>query len=35
MSSDELNTEQKKQLVQYLFWTVVAVMGGYIILYVI
>ncbi len=35
MSNDEASTEQKKQLVQYLFWTVVAVIGGYIVLYVV
>jgi hypothetical protein len=35
MSSDEFSTKQKKRLVQYLFWTGVAVIGGYIILYVV
>jgi len=35
MSRDELRAEQKKKVAQYVFWTAVAVIGGYLVLYVV
>jgi hypothetical protein len=35
MSIDDLSAEQKKQAKQYAFWTAVAIIGGYVILFVI
>ncbi len=35
MSIDDLSAEQKKQAIQLVFWNVVAVIGGYVILFVI
>jgi len=35
MSIDELSSEQKKQAKQYVLWTAIAVIGGYIIFFVV
>lgn len=35
MSRDDLSAEQKRQVVQYVFWTAVAVLGGYLVLFVL
>jgi hypothetical protein len=33
--TDELNPEEKNQLKQLIFWTAVAVIGGFVILFII
>jgi hypothetical protein len=35
MPTDELSAEQKKQAKQYIFWTALAVVGGYVIFFLI
>lgn len=35
MSIDELSHEQRKQAKQYVFWTIVAIIGGYVLFFVL
>lgn len=35
MSKDELSAEQKKQAKQYIFWTIVAIIGGYVLFFIL
>jgi hypothetical protein len=35
VSTDELGPEQKNQLKQFVFWTAVAIIGGFVLLRVI
>jgi hypothetical protein len=35
MSIDDLSAEQKKQVIQFVFWNAVVVIGGYVVLFVI
>jgi len=35
MPTDELSSEQKNQLKQFVFWTIIAIIGGFVILRII
>jgi len=35
MSTDELSSEQEKQVKQFVFWTAVAIIGGFVVFFIV